>query len=80
LTLSPSERADVAHWVRIVSTMSGPPQIDANILPVLQRLLEEETEVAHDPYADRRTVVSGKDVIGGRDDRGVTRKSERNQP
>lgn len=79
MTLTPDEHDALARWVRAVSgTGYMAAMIDKEILPVVSRLLEEaEVSSTADPYAGKRTVVRGEDVIGGRDDRGITRKSER---
>jgi len=79
VTLTPDERYAVERWVRAVAGMKHlAVQMDAEVLPVLQRLLDEAGSAGPDPYAGRRTMVRGEDVIGGRQDRGITRKSERN--
>lgn len=79
MTLSPEERDALAVWVRATEGAYYMTQIDRNMLPIVKRLLDETdgSKTIPDPYAGKRTVVDGKDVLGGRDDRGITRKSER---
>lgn len=76
MTLTPEEHDAVARWVRVVGGQSYTTQLDLAVLPVLQRVLDE-AQVGDDPYAGKRTVVAREDVIGGHDDRGITRPSER---
>jgi len=84
--LSEEEREELKNWVKIVDAMypgyvrsNTPVNVDLRILPILQRLTQENDSLGSepDPYVNKRTVVSQADVIGGKVDRGISRESKR---
>jgi len=80
--LSEEERNAARNWLNVARVQQGwvynpVPAENIALIPLIERLLADSLGSEPDPYANKRTLVSQADVIGGKVDRGISRESKR---